>query len=101
ETRPGQTSILEVSSFQLDHIRHFRPDVSILLNITPDHLDRYGNRFENYVASKLSIIRNQQADDALLYNLDDPVLAERMEELARQEIHPRLYAFSVEREVER
>ena len=63
--------VLEVSSFQLDNIVEFSPYISILLNITPDHLDRYNNDFENYLKSKLNITLNQTTNDFLIYNNDD------------------------------
>ena len=63
--------VLEVSSFQLDNIVEFSPYISILLNITPDHLDRYNNDFENYLKSKLNITLNQTTNDFLIYNYDD------------------------------
>ena len=62
-----------MSSFQLDFVRSFRPKVAAILNITPDHLDRYQHRFENYVAAKQRIFRNQGAGDVLIYNEDDDV----------------------------
>lgn len=62
---------LEVSSFQLDHIVEFKPDFSIILNITPDHLDRYENKFENYKNSKSLISKNQTETDLFIYNKDD------------------------------
>ncbi len=62
---------LEVSSFQLDYIESFKPKVSIILNITPDHLNRYENKFENYTQSKLRIYENQTAEDYLIINKDD------------------------------
>lgn len=65
--------VLEISSFQLDDIEAFRPDVAILTNITPDHLDRYDNKFDNYIQSKFRIIKNQKPGDVFIYNLDDPV----------------------------
>jgi UDP-N-acetylmuramoylalanine--D-glutamate ligase len=65
--------VLEVSSFQLDYIRSFRPKVAVILNITPDHMDRYQNRFENYIAAKERVFRNQGAGDVLIYNADDEV----------------------------
>jgi UDP-N-acetylmuramoylalanine--D-glutamate ligase len=68
----GDVAILEVSSFQLDHIKTFRPRVSVLLNITPDHLDRYDHRFELYVASKQRVFKNQAMGDTLIYNAGDP-----------------------------
>lgn len=63
--------VLEVSSFQLDHIDRFRPAVSILLNITPDHLDRYGHDVEQYAKSKLRICENQSEEDTFIFNRDD------------------------------
>jgi UDP-N-acetylmuramoylalanine--D-glutamate ligase len=64
-------AVLEVSSFQLDHIENFRPKISVLLNITPDHMDRYDHSIEKYADSKASVFKNQQADDVLIYNIDD------------------------------
>lgn len=71
-TAPADYYIIEVSSFQLDDITTFRPNVAILLNITPDHLDRYDHKMENYVASKFRIARNQTKEDYFIYCLDDP-----------------------------
>lgn len=65
---------LELSSFQLDLIEKFKPEGAVILNITPDHLNRYGNKFENYIASKYRIFMNQTGADLSLYNADDPVL---------------------------
>ncbi|MFT4760545.1 MAG: UDP-N-acetylmuramoylalanine--D-glutamate ligase [Paraglaciecola sp.] len=70
--------VLELSSFQLDGIFDFRPDVAILLNITPDHLDRYDYKMENYVAAKFRIARNQNAQDWLIYNQSDEAINEFM-----------------------
>jgi UDP-N-acetylmuramoylalanine--D-glutamate ligase len=64
-------AVLEVSSFQLDHIDKFRPKISVLLNITPDHMDRYDHSMEKYAASKACVFKNQRADDVLIYNMDD------------------------------
>lgn len=64
-------AVLEVSSFQLDHIQTFHPKIALLLNITPDHLDRYDGSMENYVASKCRIFENQTMNDFLIYNDDD------------------------------
>jgi len=72
EMTEGAVAVLEVSSFQLDHIKTFRPRVSVLLNITPDHLDRYDRRFELYVASKQRVFEHQGMGDTLIYNADDP-----------------------------
>ncbi len=66
--------VVELSSFQLDDIDCFKPDIAILLNITPDHLDRYDYKFENYIRSKFRITQNQDENDFLLYNADDPVI---------------------------
>ncbi len=71
--------VLEISSFQLDYIRHFKPDIAVLLNITPDHLDRYDYDFEKYVKSKFRIIRNMTTDDAFIFFEDDPVITGYME----------------------
>ena len=67
--------VLEISSFQLDDIETFRPDVALLLNITPDHLDRYNYSMEAYAAAKLRITENQTADDVFIINAEDPVTA--------------------------
>ena len=63
----------EISSFQLDDIKTFRPDIAILTNITEDHLDRYDYNFENYISSKFRIAENQQANDYFIYCADDEV----------------------------
>lgn len=66
--------VLELSSFQLDGIKNFRPNIAVITNITPDHLDRYDYKFEKYIASKFRIIMNQTSDDYLLYDSDDEVI---------------------------
>lgn len=71
---PKELYIAEISSFQLDDIVSFRPDVAVLLNITEDHLDRYQYKFENYVRSKFRIAMNQTSDDYFIYNEDDEVI---------------------------
>lgn len=70
--------VLELSSFQLDGIVDFRPDVAILLNITPDHLDRYDYKMDNYVASKFRIAMNQNVQDCLIYNKNNDAINEFM-----------------------
>ena len=70
---PKPLYVAEVSSFQLDDIKTFRPDVAILTNITEDHLDRYDYKFENYIRSKFRIAMNQAANDYFIYCLDDEV----------------------------
>ena len=66
--------VLEISSFQLDDIADFKPKIAVLTNITPDHLDRYDFKFENYIASKFRIVENQTEDDYFIYDADDPVI---------------------------
>ncbi len=75
---PKQLYVVEISSFQLDDIVSFRPDVAVLTNITADHLDRYNNSFEKYIAAKFNIIRNQTEHDFFIYNSDDPVIEEHI-----------------------
>ena len=82
--------VIELSSFQLDNMYDFRADIAILLNITPDHLDRYDNKFQNYVDAKFRITRNQTADDAFIYWAEDPVIDR---ELHRLNISATLYPF--------
>jgi UDP-N-acetylmuramoylalanine--D-glutamate ligase len=75
---PKSLYIIEVSSFQLDDIIHFKPDIAILLNITEDHLDRYDYKFENYIKSKFRIIENQTAQDYFIYCIDDEVIVKHL-----------------------
>ena len=84
--------VLEISSFQLDSMYDFKADISILLNITPDHLDRYDNSFEKYTRSKLRLLQNQTPADHCIYCIDDPVLRSRLEQ---QSEGPRLIPFSI------
>lgn len=88
--------VLELSSFQLDGMFDFRADVSVLLNITPDHLDRYEYRFENYVASKFRIVRNQRPEDHFVYCADDPVIEAYMRE---HPVVPKTVPFSIRRPI--
>ena len=76
---PHEYYIIELSSFQLDNMYDFRANIAILLNITPDHLDRYDNCMQNYVDSKMRIIQNQTADDAFVYWNDDPIIKRELE----------------------
>lgn len=73
--------VLELSSFQLDGIETFRPNMALLLNISPDHLDRYEYKMENYIASKFRIAMNQTAADVLLYNEEDRHISQKISEL--------------------
>lgn len=70
--------VAEISSFQLDDIKEFRPDIGILTNITEDHLDRYDYKFENYIASKFRIVMNQTDKDYFIYCEDDPVIKKNL-----------------------
>ena len=72
--------VLEISSFQLDDIQTFAPEIAIITNITPDHLDRYQNDFLRYVKAKLSITMFQKAHQFLLFNADDPILVEALDQ---------------------
>lgn len=89
--------VLEISSFQLDGILSLKPDIAVITNITPDHLDRYDYKFENYIASKFRIAMNQSPEDMFLYDLDDPVVVHWLEE---HPIQPKTYPFSLEQQPE-
>lgn len=86
--------VVELSSFQLDGMKEFKADIAILLNITPDHLDRYNYEFQNYIDSKFRIIQNQTEKDAFIFWNDDPVI---QNELKKRKIQSTLYPFSLER----
>lgn len=75
---PHEYYIIEISSFQLDNMYKFRANIAILLNITPDHLDRYDNCMQNYVDSKMRIIQNQTKDDTFIYWNDDPIIKKEL-----------------------
>ena len=76
---PHEYYIIELSSFQLDNMYDFRANVAVLLNITPDHLDRYQNKMQNYVDAKMRIIQNQTESDAFIYWNDDPIIKRELE----------------------
>ncbi len=87
--------VIELSSFQLDNMYDFRADVAILLNITPDHLDRYDYNFDNYTDAKFRITRNQTAEDTFIYWAEDPVIDKYLKALRQPlgaTLHP--YGFS-------
>lgn len=88
---PHEYYVIELSSFQLDNMYDFRANIAILLNITPDHLDRYDNKFENYADSKMRIIQNQTPDDSFIYWNDDPVI---QKELRKFNVKAVCYPFS-------
>jgi len=78
--QPAKWYVMEISSFQLDDIHVFRPDVAVLLNISPDHLDRYNYQFENYIAAKFRIAAMQYQADCFVVNMDDPVIMQYLDE---------------------
>ncbi len=86
--------VVELSSFQLDGMTEFKADIAILLNITPDHLDRYDYNFQNYVDSKFKITQNQTEQDAFIFWENDPIIKA---ELAKRNIHSAMYPFAIER----
>lgn len=86
--------VVELSSFQLDGMKEFKADIAILLNITPDHLDRYEYKFQNYVDSKFRILQNQTEKDAFIFWENDPIIKA---ELAKRKIQSTLYPFAIER----
>ena len=92
---PKPLYVAEISSFQLDDIKDFKADISILLNITEDHLDRYEYKFENYINSKFRIIQNATVSDYLIYNADDEVITGRLKETT---LHTHLLPFSMNHE---
>ncbi|MBO6828336.1 UDP-N-acetylmuramoyl-L-alanine--D-glutamate ligase [Allomuricauda sp.] len=89
--------VLEISSFQLDGVVDFKPHIAMITNITPDHLDRYEYKFENYIASKCRIAMNQDANDYLIYDADDEVIREALKE---HPIQSKLVPFSVKQKLE-
>ncbi len=95
---PKPLYIIEISSFQLDDIKSFRPNVSVLLNITEDHLDRYNYVFDNYIRSKFRIIENQTEEDFFIFCLDDEVIQQKLPLLT---IHTNPLPFSMKQEVKK
>ncbi|MEY3688136.1 MAG: UDP-N-acetylmuramoyl-L-alanine--D-glutamate ligase [Bacteroidota bacterium] len=93
---PKPLYVVEISSFQLDDIISFRPDVAVLTNITEDHLDRYDYDFNKYIRSKFNITKNQTALDFFIYNADDPVTAAQ---LTHYPIHSKPLPISMQREM--
>jgi len=84
--------VIEISSFQLDGMFDFKAEIAILMNITPDHLDRYDNNFNNYINSKFRIIQNQEYDDAFIYCADDKVIENG---IRTREVKANMYPFSI------
>ncbi len=88
---PHEYYIIELSSFQLDNMYNFRANIAVLLNITPDHLDRYDNKMQNYVDAKMRIVQNQTPEDAFIYWNDDPIISRELKKYQIPSIH---YPFS-------
>jgi len=91
---PCDYYVVELSSFQLDGMSEFKADIAILLNITPDHLDRYDYNFQNYIDSKFRITQNQTEEDAFIFWENDPVIKS---ELSKRNFLSTMYPFAVER----
>ena len=87
--------IIELSSVQLDNMYNFRANIAVLMNITPDHLDRYGGEMQNYVDAKFRILQNQTEDDAFVFWNDDPVIRQELEKYG---IHAQLFPFALVKE---
>ena len=88
--------VLEISSFQLDDIYSFRPDIAIITNITPDHLDRYDHKMENYVAAKFKIAKNLRSDDCFIFDSDDEITIGHLSKIV---LRCKMLPFSQEKEV--
>ncbi len=87
--------VIEISSFQLDGMFDFRADIAVLLNITPDHLDRYGGSFNRYADAKMRIVQNQTKADAFIYCADDEEITQRLSNLDHKAAH---YPFSLKKQ---
>ena len=83
--------VIELSSFQLDNMYKFRGNIAVLMNITPDHLDRYGHDMQNYIDAKFRILQNQTNEDAFIFWNDDPII---QKELHKYGIHGQYYPFA-------
>ena len=89
--------VLEISSFQLDNVYDFRPDIAIITNITPDHLDRYDHNMENYVKAKFRITRNLRPEDCFIFDSDDAITIAHLDKIILQ---TKMLPFTQEREVQ-
>ena len=88
---PHDVYVIELSSFQLENMYEFKANIAVMLNITPDHLDRYDYKMDNYVKAKFRIIRNLTADDAFIFWQDDPVIQRQLEQM---DTEARLFPFA-------
>ncbi len=95
---PKELYVAEISSFQLDDIETFRPDIAILLNITEDHLDRYDYKFENYIYAKFNITKNQTNQDYFIYSEDDEIITKYLPTLT---IYSNPLPFSMKHEIKK
>jgi len=89
--------VLEISSFQLDNVYNFRPDIAIITNITPDHLDRYDYNFENYIQAKFRITRNLRPEDCFIFDSDDAITISHLNNIV---LKAKMLPFSQEKELE-
>jgi UDP-N-acetylmuramoylalanine--D-glutamate ligase len=88
--------VLEISSFQLDGMYDFKADIAVILNITPDHLDRYNYDFQNYTDSKFRILQNQTNNDLFIYCMDDKVI---IDEISKRKILSKTYPFTIQKNI--
>lgn len=91
---PHKYYIIELSSFQLDGMYDFKADFAILMNITPDHLDRYDHKFQNYIDSKMRIVQNMTPNDYFIYWDGDPIVAK---EIAKRDIKAKMCPFNIDK----
>lgn len=96
-TEKHDVYVIELSSFQLDNMYEFKANIAVLMNITPDHLDRYDYKMENYVAAKFRIIRNQTEEDSFIFWQDDPIIAAQLKNL---KIEARMFPFSEQHNID-
>ena len=90
-TEQHDVYVIELSSFQLDNMYDFRANIAVMLNITPDHLDRYDHKMENYAAAKFRIMQNQTSEDAFIYWEDDPIITAQLKSMSSE---ARMFPFS-------
>lgn len=93
--RKEDVAVVETSSFQLDNIKSFKPHVSVLMNITPDHLDRYDKDYRNYIHSKLRVFENQDKSDYFVFNYDDEVIRQNI----RERVKAKMLPFSIKEDI--
>ncbi len=92
---PHDTYVIELSSFQLENMYKFKANIAVIMNITPDHLDRYDYKMENYVAAKFRILQNQTKDDYFVYWENDPIIRQQVAQIQSEALH---LPFGVDRE---